>query len=384
MAKKKILVLTDDMPWGHRSIAKAIYGFLKGKEKEGEYQVDYAEVKANTGIAGDAYVFVYRYFPSSNRLSGWMSVKPRVRRLIEDLSGFNLPNLKRVVQRYKPDLIISAYWFHSQSLAKWREEDKGVKFKLWTIVADPWTIMPVSFVSKADLNLVYDEVGEKLALKYGVEEDKVLKTGWWVRQEMYQKADRERVRKKLGFNDKRPVVFVGGGSLGTNSLTRLLPALMLIKGKAGFIFNTGTDKFAYNLVEEYIKLFKSLKRNDNIIIKNMGWIENMGEVLSAADIVFGKAGPNFLFDCVAREKAFVAITHIGGQEDGNIELIKKKGLGWVKEKRNEAADFLLKYLEKPKKYNKKCQENVSAESRRNRKSMEMLWRRVKKEIPAKS
>ena len=35
---------------------------------------------------------------------------------------------------------------------------------------------------------------------------------------------------------------------------------------------------------------------------------------------------------VARKKPMVAITHIGGQEDGNIEVIKKKGFGVGKRK----------------------------------------------------
>lgn len=379
MVKKKILVLTDHMPWGHRSIAKAIYGFLKTREKEENFEVSYAEVKAETGAAGDAYVFIYRFFPLYNRLAGWIAVKPAVRKIIGELSAFNLAGLKKVVQRTKPDLIISAYWFHSHSLAGWRDKEK-LNFKLWTVVADPWSIMPVSYVPKVDLHLVYDEVGEDLGIKCGIDKEKLFKTGWWVRSEMYQKFDRQKVRKKLGFNDNRPVIFVGGGSLGTNSLTMLLPALMLVKEKVGFIFNTGTDKMAYNLVEEYIRLFKRLNKGSSVIIKNMGWIENMAEVLSAADMVFGKAGPNFLFDVMARRKPFVAITHIGGQEDGNIELIRKKGLGWIKEKRVEAANFLLKYLKDPKKYAKKYQENIEMEARNNQKSMAKILERVKKDL----
>jgi len=379
MAKKKILVMTDDMPWGHRSIAKAIYGYLKSKEKQGNFEVSYAEVKAEIGVVGDAYVFAYKYFPASSKLGSWVLEKPRVRKIVGELSVFNLPRIKKMVNKIKPDLIISTYWFHSHSLAGWREKE-GLNFKLWTVVADPWTIVPVSYVPKADLQLVYDEAGEKLGVECGIDKEKILKTGWWVRSEMYQKFDREKVRKKLGFNDERPVIFVGGGSLGTNSLTMLLPALMLVKGKVGFIFNTGTDKVAYNLVQEYIKLFKRLKRKGDVIIKNMGWIENMAEVLAGVDMVFGKAGPNFLFDVVAREKPFVAITHIGGQEDGNVELIRKKGLGWVKERRNEAADFLLDYLKDPKKYEDKFKKSISEEAGKNNKSMEVIWKKIEKEL----
>lgn len=379
MAKKKILVLTDDMPWGHRSIAKAIYGFLKDKEKEGDYHVDYAEIKAETGVVGDAYVFAYRFFPVSNKLGAWVLEKPMVRKMIGKLSALNLPRIRKVVQKIKPDLIISSYWLHSHSLAGWRQKEK-INFKLWTVVADPWTVLSASYVPKADLHLVYDEIGEKLGIEIGIEKKKILKTGWWVRPEMYRKFDRDKMRKKLGFTDNRPVVFVGGGSLGTNSLAMLLPALMLIKKKVGFVFNTGKDKIAYNLVEEYIKLFKKLNKKEEVVIKNMGWIENMGEVLSAVDIVFGKAGPNFLFDVVASQKPFVAITHIGGQEDGNVELIKKKGLGWVRERRNEAADFLLKYLKSSKKYENMYKANIRKEALKNQKSLEVIWKRVKEDL----
>jgi len=380
MAKKKILVMTDHMPWGHRSIARAIYGFLKSREKEENFEVYYAEVKSEVGVGNDAYTFAYRYLPLSNRIAKWVSYSPQLRKIIEESSEANLPEPKKVVQKIKPDLIISAYWFHSHSLARWREREK-LKFKLWTIVADPWTILPVSYNFKIDLHLVYDRVGVDLGIKEcGLKKSQILETGWWTRPEMFGKFEGKAARKKLGFNDDRPVVFVGGGSLGTNSLTKLLPALMLIKGEAGFVFNTGTDRLAYNLVEQYVKLYKRLNKEGKVIIKNLGWIENMAEVLAGVDIVFGKAGPNFLFDVVASQKPFVSITHIGGQEDGNVEIIKKKGLGWVKEKGNEAADFLLDYLKEPKKYEEKFRKNIEKEASRNGKSMEIILKKVKREL----
>jgi len=106
----------------------------------------------------------------------------------------------------------------------------------------------------------------------------------------------------------------------------------------------------------------------------------MGEVLQASDIVFGKAGPNFMFDVVASRKPIVAITHIGGQEDGNVEIIKKKKLGWVKEKPGEAASFLLEYLEKPKYYEKLYLKDISKEAKNNQLTMIRIWKRIREEI----
>ena len=378
---KKILVLTDDMPWGHRSIAKAIYGYLKENEKENDYEVVFREIKAQTGIGGDIYIFSYRYFPKSNSLiHSFVQKKEFARKMLEDISIINLPKIRKEVEQLKPDLIISAYFFHTHSLAKWRKK-QNKKFRLWTVVADPWTINPISFVKEADLNLFYDETGLNEGLKYGLSKKNMKITGWWTREEMYEQYNRDEVRKSLGFKDDRPVIFVGGGSLGTNSLPKLLPIMLSLNKKVGFVINTGTDKLAYNLVNQFQKMFSKLRKGDDtVIIKHLGWIENMAEVLSACDMVFGKAGPNFLFDCVACGKPFVAITHIGGQEDGNIDLIRKKKLGWVKERTDEMNKFLVEYLKNPKFYENKFLRDIQVESNKNEKSLPLVLEMVKKEL----
>jgi UDP-N-acetylglucosamine:LPS N-acetylglucosamine transferase len=378
MAKKKILILTDDLPWGHRSIAKAIYGSLKEKEKEAGVELRYAEIKAEVGISNDFYTFMYRFFPKSNKMMTRLSGEGRLRKIVHRLSEMNLPRLKKFVSSYKPDLIISCYWYHSHSLQLWRKNENA-NFKLWSVIADPWTITPVTVVPGADLTLVYDEVAEREVRKYGLKGE-ILKSGWWVRGEMYKKIDRKEARRKLGITDDRPVIFIGGGSLGTNSLTRLLPVLMTIESKCAFIFNTGTDKMLHSTIDQYVKLLKKLKLGEQIIVKNLGWIEDMAEVLQASDIVFGKAGPNFMFDVVASKKPMVAITHIGGQEDGNIEIIKKKNLGWVKEKPGESASFLLEYLERPKYFEKMYAKSIDKEAKNNEKTMGKIWKRIKEEI----
>jgi len=377
----KILILTDDMPWGHRSIARAIVAYLKPEEKRNKWRVEYAEVKAEIGVGLDLYRFFYRFSPKLNRISYKLASGKKADRLIGLMVEDNLVKLKRLVNKVKPDLIISTYYFHSHSLAKWKSED-NLKFALWTVVADPWTVTDASYVSGADLHLVYDEMGVEQGLRLGISKEKILKTGWWVRGEMNQKVEKKerlRIRKNLGFVDDRPVIFVGGGSLGTNSLTKLLPVLLMVEKPMGVIVNTGTDKMSYRTVNNFMKIYARLKPVGRAVqIKNMGWIDNMAGVLSACDIVFGKAGPNFLFDSVAMGKPFVAITHIGGQEDGNIDLIREKGLGWVKEKKGEASRFLLDYLDRPKFYNKKFEKTIRDEGEENRKCREIIIEAVRK------
>ncbi len=394
LLQRRILVLTDDMPWGHRSIAKAIYDFLKKKEnsvkQNNGIKVDYVEVKMPLSTANDIYTFMYRYFPSTNKLSKLLMENNYLRDIFLEVTDRNVLLLKKVINKYRPDLIICSYFLYSHSLSRWKEKENK-DFELWTVVADPWTSNPISFVKNADLNLVYDGVAYKQAISYGIKKENILKTGWWTRQEMYnfQKTNlpaspagrqtsnfKLQTKKEMGIEEGEAVVFIGGGSLGTNAITKFLPVLLLIKQKCTIIFNTGTDKVAFKMVEQYKKIFEKINIKSQVKIINLGWIENMAEVLSISDIVFGKAGPNFLFDVVAAHKPFVAITHIGGQEDGNIDLILKKKLGWVKEGLGEAEDFLLGYLKNPKKYNTKFAKTIEIEAKNNSKTMEKIWNKI--------
>jgi processive 1,2-diacylglycerol beta-glucosyltransferase len=342
----RILVLTDTLPWGHRSIARAIFGHLRRIAHEYNWTVDLAEVKAEMGQLNDMFAMMTRYFPETYSLVYKFMDKKTTARLLNEVSVVELSEIKTAVNQVMPDLIISTYYIHTHCLARWKMLE-GPRFKLWTVVSDPWSVNLVTIMPKGvDLHLVYDKVAERVGLEQGLAPMQILKTGWWVREEMYYEYDRERVRKSLGILDDRPTIFVGGGSFGNSALPRTLPMLLSAKRPIAIIFNTGTDKLAFNLISEYAKSYKRSKKKYVQII-NLGWIENMAEVLTACDIVFGKAGPNFLMDSIARRKPFVAISHIAGNEDGNLDLIRERGLGWVKEKPDELEDFIKEYLERP-------------------------------------
>jgi processive 1,2-diacylglycerol beta-glucosyltransferase len=372
----RILVLTDTLPWGHRSIARAIFGHLRRIAHEYNWTVDLAEVKAEMGQLNDMFAMMTRYFPETYSLVYKFMDKKTTARLLNEVSVVELSEIKTAVNQVMPDLIISTYYIHTHCLARWKMLE-GPRFKLWTVVSDPWSVNLVTIMPKGvDLHLVYDKVAERVGLEQGLAPMQILKTGWWVREEMYYEYDRERVRKSLGILDDRPTIFVGGGSFGNSALPRTLPMLLSAKRPIAIIFNTGTDKLAFNLISEYAKSYKRSKKKYVQII-NLGWIENMAEVLTACDIVFGKAGPNFLMDSIARRKPFVAISHIAGNEDGNLDLIRERGLGWVKEKPDELEDFIKEYLERPEAYHLMFSESLSEEAERNHRSLPMIAERIR-------
>jgi len=173
-------------------------------------------------------------------------------------------------------------------------------------------------------------------------------------------------------------VFVGGGSLGATAYLKLFPALALAKKEVQVVFNCGTDRTLKAIVEKYVDVLK--KRNGVVKVKVLGWVDKMNELLAVSDIVLGKAGPNFLFDVVASKKPFVSITHVPAQEVGNVEIIRKKRLGWVKEEVGGLTRFFMDLIKRPEKYTGKFRKNIEKEAEYNRGSGKRLVKVVRKEL----
>jgi len=350
---KKVLVLTDNMPWGHRSVARSIYGMLK--EEKGDFEVEYVEHAISMDWWDAFYGSVYR-IPNIGDILYYISNLKISKKILENKIKQGDAKLTKLILSKKPDVVISAVNWYSQLVN--RIENR--KFKLVTLVTDPWRTYNISFVKGADWHFVYDEKMKQIATANGIPKDKIVATGWFVREEMYKKFK----VKKSG----KPVIFVGGGSLGTNAIPKILLAILGIKKPVKIIMNCGKDKWMYSLVGLTKKILKLRGKDKMIEIENHGWIENIAEVLAKTDIVFGKAGPNFLFDCVAQEKPFVAITHVG-HEVANLDLIREKKLGWVKENYGEIKEFLNVFLDNPEKYKKIFAKTIKEEAGRNKKTM---------------
>ena len=116
--------------------------------------------------------------------------------------------------------------------------------------------------------------------------------------------------------------------------------------------------------------------NDILDTLVVGFTDEMDKYIGASDVVVGKAGPNLIFEAVAMEKPFIAITHISGQEDGNLELIEKYGIGWVAEDLGRLAPLLKQVIKDPGFIEDK-KEKVKVLAKKNRQAGERLVELVK-------
>lgn len=160
-------------------------------------------------------------------------------------------------------------------------------------------------------------------------------TGNPVRGEILD-ADQEESRRKLGL-DERPLVLSFGGSLGAAAMNRAAAEMLAYSAKTGkyqHIHGYGTHD------DDFLQTVKSLgiTRKKYPQIRLLPYIDDMPDVLAAADLVIGRAGAMTLTEIEAKGKASILIPSPNVAENhqfynakalsdrGAAELIEEKDL----------------------------------------------------------
>lgn len=318
MQKKKILILTAQE--GHMSLAEAARDYLS--------EIPETKVRVVDAIGESifrVYRFFYRYAPALHKIPYELGKNQKVQEMTKD---YFLKNKRKamlnVLKKEKPNLIVTTHFGYLPIL----DEVKGLsKFKHINIIHDPLDVLPILFSKEADYNIGFPD-----AIKKGKGNGKnLIATGWLTKKRFFEKKNQKEIRNSLHL-EKKFTLLVCGGSEGTNAVLLLLPTLFFTnyKREIQIIFITGNNKSLAAIIKKFHSAAKMINQNlPSIIVE--GFTKRMDEFMAASDVVIGKAGPNLLFEAVAQEKPFIAITHISGQEDGNLKIIKRYDLGWIAE-----------------------------------------------------
>ena len=330
-------IIITSTRWGHTSIAKAIKEILDNKN---DVELICIEAEPFSKIS---YHLIYKFFPGLFKVVFRLSGMKFFRSLFNSFVAVSYQSvLERVIKRQKPDIVINVYFAFDSSLAPLQER---YRFKLINVLADPWTFSKI-LISTAGENLTFDNYSLK-RLKELEPKASGQPIGWFIEKKYYdvEKLDQNKVRKDLGLDPDMFTLCVVSGSEGTFNIFKILSTLTNPKLKMQVIILCGNNHAMFNVV----RALRSLSGKINgPKIKGIPYTESMQLYLKAADLVVGKAGPNTLFQSVIVGSPFFAISHISGQEDGNLDIIKRYKIGFVEENPNKAAKKLKEVIRNPK------------------------------------
>ncbi len=319
---------------GHLSIAQTIQQTLADK-----YQIELYLERDDTF---DFYVPLYKFFP------GFFSIPFHLARQTKIIKVLN-QYFKRKYQRklsyfyrkYEPKLFVSTYFMYNSSL-----QDLAAKHRIpfINILTDPRTFHPMTIAEQAETNIAFDTNACELCDKY-FPKAKVQSMGWFVREEYEQSYDQNEVRQQLNLKPKTLTILLTSGSEGTNIVATILPTLLNSQRPIQLIVSCGNNKTLYRAIKTLAKHLPVTKERVSILA--LPFTDKLHQYMQASDLIVGKAGPNTLFEATATLTPFFAITHISGQEDGNLSIIRDYKLGYVEENMFKANKLLRKIIRNP-------------------------------------
>ncbi len=329
---KTIAIFTGDE--GHLSIAQAVAETLKSK-----YRV---EIFFHRGLDLDAYAYAYRYLPAAYGAVYQLSQNTSLMKLsMRVFTARKRRALAHFLAETKPDLCISTYFWFLPILSDYRAKTGT---PLINVITDPWTFHPAVLSDQVDAQLAFDDHAVHLANDlYPTVNNQAV--GWLVRPNFHPlKTSQSALRAELGLQDTF-TLFVTGGSEGSAMIMTLLPTLVQPPKPIQIILTCGHNHQLQSLTKQLDGLFRRLRGKVRFL--TLPFTPNLAPYMQAADIIVGKAGPNTIFESVAVHKPFVAITHLPGQEEGNLDLIKKYGIGFIEEQPLRLKKLLHRLIQRP-------------------------------------
>jgi 1,2-diacylglycerol 3-beta-galactosyltransferase len=380
MRDKKILFLEASSGGGHISITTAIIQALQKKAPG----IQPIRVDVIPPFVHKFYQLTSRQFVNAFMLFYKATDNQHAEFFASKFSA-NTKKLTKTIIENQPDIIISNSYLGLNEVPKIIEKmDKSIPFLVF--VPDPFTFHNLYLSKKATLTLVSTLTSYQAALNNGIKPEKLKITGHPIREEFRQiPPDIKTHRKNLGLDPDKFTILFGGSGHGAE---KTLEILMHLGAKPGdeltnrLIRSANLDYKTYYKL--FLKVFNRQKKNipeiqaicvcgDNTELKEElemlnfpSYIQpiihqqsnNMADLMHAADLIVGKAGPNALFESIMSGKPFIATYHIKGQENGNIDFIRSMQVGFVEENPQKAA-YLIEIIVKNKKLLEYTQKGIS-------------------------
>lgn len=367
-SKPRILLFTTIQ--GHASIADAIRRKLAAAGWD-------TSSAAFTDPSLNVYRWLYRHSPGLCWIYYNALFLPGIRNLIAMYTKKSHRSVfVSAMENFPCDVIIgTSYGFDSLILEQRAEQEKlGLPHPLFiNIVVDPRTFFATNVVDLADANCVFDEVIAQLC-KASRPFANIESTGWFVRPEFNQDTSKAEMRKELGLDPDKLTLLFAAGSEGEVKSAQLIPQLLALGEPIQIMLACGSNE---ELRRKFQSLADSYKNNPSQKFFTLPFTKKLHKYVRAADLLVGKAGPNTIFEAAACGTPFFATTHIAGQEDGNLDIIREHELGYVEENLDKAKQLLSEVIAQPELL-KKFDEPMKKVASYNEKSVDRLLSIIQK------
>ena len=288
---KKILIFYGSFGGGHLSAARSIKEYIDTNYKDCEtLLVDCVEYvnKALNKVTTKAYSDM-----AKNAHWVWKKVyygaeSGPVSKISEEAQKIMAIKLNKLLQEYKPDLIISTHPFSSYMCARLKKKKK-TNAKLATVLTDyaphsQWLMYP----QYVDYFFVAHEGMKENLLSRGIKEPQIKVTGIPLSNRFLGNYDKEKVLSEFGLSaSKRTILFFAGGEqgFGKDKIFNMLKAIIENFPNLQIIAISGKNKKMKNNFDILVS-----QTNSDENVKVLPFTNKVPELMSVSDLVITKPG----------------------------------------------------------------------------------------------
>lgn len=318
----RMLILMSEMGFGHRSAANAVAEAVR--ERYGDDAV--IEV-VNPMSADEAPPFLrssqgqydefVRALPELYKVTYEVSDTAVTATAIEGgLTLLLLDTLNKLIDRFKPDVIVTTYQNYLAPLQAVFLLRKRIP--LVTVITDLTTIHRMWYHHVSDICVVPTREARDLALKYGLSEHKLRLIGIPVNPEIARETrPKAVVAAELGWAPDRRTLLVAG-SKRSGELDDTMRALNHSGLPIQLAIVAGGDDALYD----------KLKATEwHVPAHIYNFVNNMPTLMHAADCIICKAGGLIVSESMAAGLPLLVVDLIEGQETGNLDYVVETGAG---------------------------------------------------------
>ena len=340
LESKRILILTADAGFGHRSAANAIAEALRETHGQ-ECVIDVVNPLDNKRTPA-------MLRNSQADYDRWAREMPDLYKFGYEASDATVPSalaeralrvllytvMRETVRQYQPDAIVTTYPLYQAPLGTVFAISKRYT-PLITVVTDLATVHRLWFSDDADLCLVPTSIVRDLAIEAGLDPDRVQITGIPVHPRITRDTrDRSALRTELGWrNDLTTILAVG--SKRVEHMADILHTLNHSGLPIQLAVIAGGDDEAYQRYQ---------KTEWHVATHIYNFVKDMPTMMRAADGIVCKAGGLIVTESLASGLPMMLIDVIPGQETGNAQYVIDGGAGGIAHDPIEALEIMCHWL----------------------------------------
>lgn len=337
----KILIFYGSYGGGHLSAARSIKDYIENNYSDCEIElVDCIEYvnKILNRVTTKAYVDF-----SKNARWLWKKIyygseTGGLSKISNSLNRIMAIKLNKLIQEFKPNIIISTHPFSSQMCAVLKKKNK-INCKLATVMTDyaphnQW-IVAHEFV---DFYFVAHDGMKNELIKRGINSEKIFSTGIPLSNRFLLNYDKAKILKEYGLSvDKKTILFFAGGEygFGKDKTFNMLKSIISNFPYLQIIAIAGRNVKMKERFDELVS-----ETNSSNSVKILSYTNQVPELMSVSDLVITKPGGLTTTESLASGLPLIVIDPLPGQEEENAIFLENNGAGvWIKEN-NDIKDIL--------------------------------------------